>query len=169
MSQLAPLVAFILLSGTACVAAPTGPAQAAQGMDRLSAYDTIDACLYRHTTADARGACVGEYSRACQNLTPDGDTTAGMVRCAGEEYEAWDVWLNDAYREVRVGLSEASTLALREAQRSWIAGRDQDCEFLASLYGGGTMGRTERAQCLMDETAKRAIQLMDWDENWPPF
>lgn len=139
------------------------------GMDRLSAYDTIDACLYRETGPVERRACIGEYRAACETLSDNGETMTGMMMCAGEEYEAWDRWLNEAYRDLRESLPEDAVINLREAQRSWIAHRDQDCLFLSGLYAGGSMEGLERAGCLTSKTAERAIELMYWDRVYPPF
>ncbi len=162
---------FVTLIMAALLAACSSEAVRAQsgGMDRLSAYDTIDACLYRETERDRRQACIGVYRTACEALSDQGETMAGMVTCAGEEYEAWDRWLSEAYRALRESLPDASVADLREAQRSWTAHRDQDCLFLSGLYAGGSMEGLERASCLTRKTAERAIELMHWDRDYPPF
>jgi uncharacterized protein YecT (DUF1311 family) len=158
-------LAILVLAG--CNNASAGAQSGA--MDRLSAYDTIDACLYRNPAATDRAACIGEYAQACEQLAAEGETTAGMLACRGDEYEAWDRWLNESYRDLRESLSDESVVALREAQRSWIAHRDQDCLFLASLYAGGTLERVEQASCLNRKTAERAIELLHWQADYPPF
>ena len=166
MKSVLPLfAALIVLLG--CSAEPS----AAQpgGMDRLSAYDTIDACLYREPSPEGRQSCIGEYRSACERLAADGETTVGVMQCAADEYEAWDRWLNEAYRDLCEGLPEASVAQLREAQRSWMAHRDQDCEYLAGLYAGGSLENVERASCQVRKTAQRAIELMHWDEAYPPL
>ncbi|WP_295694289.1 lysozyme inhibitor LprI family protein [uncultured Maricaulis sp.] len=162
------LVFTLALAGLLGCSAEMSAAQPG-GMDRLSAYDTIDACLYREGDGGSRQACIGEYRTVCEALSVDGETMAGMMICAGEEYEAWDRWLNDAYRELRESLPEASIADLREAQRSWTAHRDQDCLFLSGLYAGGSMESLEQAACLTRKTAERAIELMHWDRDYPPF
>jgi len=166
----AVLVFTLTVAGLLGCSAEMSAAQV-PGMDRLSAYDTIDACLYREREGEGEGrlSCIGEYGDACRTLSDEGDTLAGMMICAGEEYEAWDRWLNEAYRELRERLPDASVAGIREAQRSWTAHRDQDCLFLSGLYAGGSMESLERASCLTRKTAERAIELMYWDSNYPPF
>lgn len=165
MNRFLAMFAALVLAG--CSNAPAGAQPG--GMDRLSAYDTADACLYRNPASADQATCIGEYTWACEQLTPEGETTAGMLVCIGDEYEAWDQRLNDSYRELRETLSDGSVVSLREAQRSWIAHRDQDCLFLASLYAGGSLERVEQASCLNRKTAERAIELMHWDADYPPF
>lgn len=138
------------------------------GIDRLSAYDTIDACLYRETGPDDRQTCIGEYRTACETLSVDGESLAGLLICAGEESEAWDRWLSEAYRDLRESLPEDSVVNLREAQRSWMAHRDQDCLFLSGLYAGGSMEALEQANCQIRKTAERAIELMHWQADYSP-
>ncbi|WP_323761466.1 lysozyme inhibitor LprI family protein [Maricaulis sp.] len=162
---LCALIVGLMVAG--CGSAPAEPQPG--GMDRLSAYDTIDACLYRHPAATDRAVCIGEFSQACEQLAADGETTTGMLTCRGEEFEAWDRWLNESYLALRESLAGEAVVTLREAQRSWIAHRDQDCLFLASLYAGGTLERVEQASCLSRKTAERAIELMHWDADYPPF
>jgi uncharacterized protein YecT (DUF1311 family) len=60
---------------------------------------------------------------------PDGQSTAGMIGCAGEAYEAWDGALNEAYAALRDGMDEDSAAKLKEAQRKWIAYRDAEFAF----------------------------------------
>jgi uncharacterized protein YecT (DUF1311 family) len=156
-------VGAILLLGCSSEASSAQPG----AMDRLSAYDTIDVCLYRETTPTGRQTCIGEYQAACERLSPNGDTTAGLLQCAAEEYEAWDRWLSDAYRDLREGLPEPSVAQLREAQRSWMAHRDLDCEFMAGLYAGGSLENVERATCQVRKTAERAIEFMRWETAYP--
>ncbi|WP_291844391.1 lysozyme inhibitor LprI family protein [Maricaulis sp.] len=163
-------VSTLMLGAILLLGCSSEPSSAQPGaMDRLSAYDTIDACLYRETDPVGRQACIGEYRAACETLSDEGETMAGMMMCAGEEYEAWDRWLNEAYRDLRESLPETAVINLREAQRSWMAHRDQDCLFLSSLYAGGSMAGLENASCQTRKTAERAIELMHWDADYPPY
>ena len=48
---------------------------------------------------------------------------------------------------------------LRQVQRAWITYRDRKCAFFRVHYAGGSMARWLAAQCMMDTTARRAIEL----------
>ena len=67
------------------------------------------------------------------------------------EYEYADAKLNATYRNLLARLSAADAVALRKAQRSWIAFRDADCTF----------GWAERFDCLIQRTDEREEQLQN--------
>jgi uncharacterized protein YecT (DUF1311 family) len=48
--------------------------------------------------------------------------------------------------------------SLREAQRAWIAFRDAGCRAEAAL-AAGFVGSDNAAACLLDQTARRALDL----------
>ena len=140
---------------------------AARAMPQLSASDTVAMCLGRQdgTSRD----CIGDFTEACIRLNPDGETSAGMIGCTAQELEAWDAALNEAYDALRARHDGTRATALRDAQRAWIAKRDADCAFLASIFEGGSHAGLEQTSCLMSETAKRTIVLRGWTDNYPPF
>jgi uncharacterized protein YecT (DUF1311 family) len=126
-------------------------------------------CLHRHQDPAARETCIGEYAEACMRLSGEGGTTAGMVRCTGEEAAAWDDALNTAYTALHDSLNASQAAALREAQRAWIALRDTDCSYLASYFEGGSMAQIEHANCVLHKTAERTIELQRWQADYPPL
>ncbi len=86
---------------------------------------------------NAVAGCAGRLSETCQSSTADGQTTLGIVNCAGRETAAWDVLLNEEYQATRAWAEEADAVeagsapqfarsaeAWLEAQRAWSAGRD---------------------------------------------
>jgi len=158
------MIAMTLSLGiSACGAAQKSGEESVQRMPMLSAANTIEACLGRYPDLAAREAeCVGQYTAACIDLTADGDTNAGMIRCTVEEYDAWDARLNTAYGDLMQRLEAPRTDGLRDAQRAWMTLRDADCDFAASAYEGGSMQPLVQAGCMMDYAAKRTLRLLAW-------
>ncbi|WP_417497466.1 lysozyme inhibitor LprI family protein [Maricaulis sp.] len=157
------IAAALALGISACGAAQKSGEVSDRRMPMLSAANTIEACLGRYPDLAAREAeCVGQYSAACMDLTDEGDTNSGMIRCTVEEYDAWDARLNTAYGDLMQRLDASRTDGLRDAQRAWMALRDADCAFAASAYQGGTMQPLVQAGCMMDYAANRTLRLLDW-------
>lgn len=92
----------------------------------------------------------------------DGEmSTQGMVECYGAAYEAWDAALNDVYAALRETLTSDEAAALRDAQRAWIAFRDAEQAFLASLLtpDRGTMMRITVNAMMTDMVKARVLAL----------
>lgn len=154
---------------SACVEAQKQDGAVAASMPILSAANTIEACLGRHSEqAERETQCIGQYSNACMTLQPDGETNSGMIRCTVEEHDAWDARLNTAYGAYMQQLDAPRDSGLREAQRAWMSLRDADCSFAASAYEGGSMQNLVQAGCQMDYAAKRTLRLLGWLEG-PPY
>jgi uncharacterized protein YecT (DUF1311 family) len=100
-------------------------------------------------------ACIGQFSGACLGHA-ENQTTAGMERCYLDEYRAWDVLLNRYFKDLSKGRNGAE---LQQIQRAWIIYRDRKCTYFHLHYAGGSMARWLGAQCMMDTTARRAIEL----------
>jgi uncharacterized protein YecT (DUF1311 family) len=129
--------------------------------------EAIRACL---TDAARPIDCIGLTIGQCTAL-PGGDTTVGMVTCITTESDAWDVILNEEYRTTMSDLRRQDASGdiaapdltregtLREAQRAWITFRDAECRAQYALYGTGSLRQIVGANCVMSETAERAIEL----------
>ncbi|MCD7060738.1 lysozyme inhibitor LprI family protein [Pelagibacterium xiamenense] len=104
--------------------------------------------------------CIGTVSELCQE-TPEGSTTIGIVECAARETSWWDKRLNDTYAAVLETLDADRTQSLRDAQRAWIAFRDAECAFAYDYWRDGTIRSVFGASCMLDLTARRAIDLSD--------
>jgi uncharacterized protein YecT (DUF1311 family) len=139
---------------------------------------------------EAERACVGAASLACIEAGPDGQTTVGMMECYMAETAAWDAEFNAVYASL-LALAEAMAAAdpsaaepsaaepsgdaasaadpaavshaalLREAQRAWIAFRDADCAEAAGYWGEGSMRLVAGAECMMERTAGRTLELLE--------
>ena len=92
---------------------------------------------------------------------PDGESTAGMIACLGTAYQSWDQELNAVYGELIALLEPDQKQALKSAQRQWIAFRDAENAFLASLQGpdSGSALRVTANQVITDFIKTRVNEL----------
>lgn len=146
-----------------------GQQSAAQDLS-VNAGD-VRAC-YRDTPVGAGYPdCLGAASNACQGQA-GGSTTIGISECIMAETAVWDELLNEAYGDLRAEFGaqedvpgEASgadlKIALRDAQRAWIAFRDADCGLAYSMWLGGSIRTIVSANCQLTHTASRALALRD--------
>lgn len=147
--------AFAVVFATASAAAPRTGGDETE-LPSVGVAEALEGCMI---SADDREKplyeCVGIFAKAC--LTIEGNqTTAGMEQCYLDEYRGWDVLLNRYYNgngQRRVGAQ------FRDVQRSWITYRDKKCAYFNVHYQGGSMARWLGARCMMDETARRTIDL----------
>lgn len=120
--------------------------------------ERIDACIGAlGAPLDHADQCLGLHAQPCMSK-PEGQTTAGMVSCIGEEGAAWDAVLNREYEALRAALDEEQRAAMLDAQRKWIAFRDADCAF-PRVFVRGTLAQPWAADCVMQHTARRALEL----------
>ncbi len=128
-------------------------------------FAVIEACLDNNQAAGTHRdrLCLELIASPCQAL-PGGETTIGMVMCRQRELAVWDSLLNRYYTDLNRQLDGTARTALRQAQRAWIPFRDAVCAFPPAVYEGGSIGGPLRAQCLMEETARRAAGLKGWLE-----
>lgn len=87
----------------------------------------------------------------CQNA----QTQSAMNRCAAETFKLADEDLNRFYQQVLNQLPQSDRPALIEAQESWLAYRDSNCDFEASLFEGGSMQPLTYYSCLERMTDER--------------
>ncbi|MBT0778386.1 lysozyme inhibitor LprI family protein [Paracoccus sp. pheM1] len=131
----------------------------------------LAACLDRMAGEGGdRRSCIGAASGPCMDQ-PGGQTTAGMVQCLTAEAADWDRLLNrwysaamnraeamDAGQGDGQDMEEAAPV-LKQAQRNWIAFRDESCRFEALRYQGSTMRGIAHAGCMMQLSAEQALRL----------
>jgi uncharacterized protein YecT (DUF1311 family) len=89
------------------------------------------------------------------------DTTVEIVGCLDEFTQQWDRKLNAAYQQA---LSAADADAgqrpqLQAAERAWLAFRQQNCGYYASV--SGTIRQILGADCMARMTRDRAVELQD--------
>ena len=125
----------------------------------------VDACFQLAPRGDTHPDCIGVAARACHSV-PGMDTTMGIGDCLMAEQAEWDEILNREYQETRKHLldSEVPDTRLRDAQRAWITLRDADCDVAGERYGGGSLRIIAYANCQLDHTARRALDLKNMRE-----
>lgn len=84
---------------------------------------------------------------------------AEMNDCAGKEYKAADLALNQVYRQLLSMLDDQEKSELKEAQTAWLKYRDANCDFVADQYKGGTILPMIHGLCLAEMTRNRTTEL----------
>jgi len=95
--------------------------------------------------------------------SPDGQSTLGMIDCAGAELKLQDARLNAAYRKTMASLNARQKAKLQTAQRAWVAFRDAECASYED-EDWGTISRINASACVLRMTVQRTIDL----EAYPP-
>ena len=154
MKALHAIPAMLMLAAIAC------PALAQQRDEEEGGWvgfvGGMETCLAAKKPLLKHGyTCIGQFSGACLRHA-ENQTTTGMERCYLDEYKAWDVLLNRHYKDIPKGEGNNE---LQQVQRAWIAYRDRKCAYFRVHYADGSMARWLGAQCMMDTTARRAIEL----------
>lgn len=104
------------------------------------------------------GLAGGAAAADCENMA----TQADMNRCAQDNLLKADEALNAEYRRARVsmgGLGSQADMALRDAQRAWVAFRDAACKAEGLLVEGGSMQPLMVATCQTRLTEARTADL----------
>jgi len=89
----------------------------------------------------------------------DPQTQLDMNLCQQKAFEKADAELNGIYKQVVAQLDVTGKGLLKEAQRSWIKFRDQECKFEAFKYEGGSMQPLIVSGCLTELTRQRVESL----------
>ena len=133
--------------------------------------EVLAECYGSAATQAERTACIGEITATCEEEEPRGQTTLGMVACAGIEADAWDIvlegelqltseWARQADAEDPAGEDLTSRVeALRASQRAWSDYVDAECLRAFAWWGSGSMRQVAGAQCRRDRIAERAVAL----------
>ena len=95
---------------------------------------------------------------------PSGQSTMGQGFCITAETTLQDAALNAAYQKSMGQLAAPQQATLVTAERAWIAFRDADCAAQGN-QGLGTLQGTLQAQCVLNRTIIRTIELDDFPVN----
>jgi len=138
-------------------------------MPILGAPETILTCFMDYQDLDERRAnCIGQYTEVCTSQSQN-QTTHGMTQCASRENQAWMAQLEEISSEILSNLDENPTLAFENAQTAWQAYNEANCRFEISIFEGGSITSVIYAGCMNRATAERAIELIQWRENYQSY
>ena len=96
-----------------------------------------------------RDPCVGEGA----------ETQAAMNMCAGNKFKAADAELNRVYNQLASKLEADARARLKAAEVSWLKYRDDNCEYEAAPFEGGSMQPLIRSSCYERMTKARTAEL----------
>ena len=85
-----------------------------------------------------------------------------MMACSDSETKIWDALLNTEYQRLLGAVEGKTKDDIVKAQRQWVGLRDADCAIPYALFDGGTMAQPIGANCLMQSTAERMLQVRAW-------
>ncbi|MEW6638978.1 MAG: lysozyme inhibitor LprI family protein [Pseudomonadota bacterium] len=139
-----------------------GPIVSAAEPDRAkgsAAKESVEACLSSAGHGlKALERCIGKVADACIGPDEGARPDAAVIACLDGEQAQWDHLLNNAYQALLKGLEPDQQVKLRDMQRAWIESRKKTCDFYYDFFQG-TMAKPMSANCLNQETGRRAIFL----------
>ena len=92
---------------------------------------------------------------------PSGQSTMGQGSCISDELAVQNAALNAAYQKSMSQLDASGQASLRSVELAWIAFRDADCASQGN-QGLGTLQRIFQAQCQLNRTIERTLELNDF-------
>ena len=98
-------------------------------------------------------------ARAQDTGCKDAATTAAMRACENSRYESAEQALDEEYGRLMRQMSPSRQRRLSEAQRSWVAFRAANADFLASAAEGGSLAPLLKVTALADMTEARVTEL----------
>jgi uncharacterized protein YecT (DUF1311 family) len=100
---------------------------------------------------------------------------AEHIVCADREFQAHDAELNRVYQTLlkaaagdtqpQYGYGPPPYMALKQAQRAWVAFRDSNCHWKATQFYGGTEQAVIMASCRAIATRDRVAELKAFQQN----
>lgn len=149
------LAAVFLVTGTAHADPLLTKAQIAKAADK------IGACLAKQSAATQPKpeGCTGIIKGPCDDAISAGGEAAHAT-CSDNETAAWDILLNRRWSELAANMDKEKFAALKSVQKLWLSYRDAKCAFLET-NDETMMGYMAAADCRLNETARRTIELGD--------
>ena len=97
--------------------------------------------------------------RAAKNPCDDARTQAEMNVCADRQFKAADAALNRVYNQLAAKLDADARAKLKAAEVSWLKYRDDNCDYEAAAFEGGSMQPMIYSYCLERMTRARTTEL----------
>jgi uncharacterized protein YecT (DUF1311 family) len=137
-------IALVTTSSCALVlagAASGGPSAAA---DTVNVADTFKDCMAKANTTFAMGECIIAERRRL------------------------DAEMNKVIQQLVKNLNPSEKALLVRAQQRWIAYRDDECDFAAGRFAGGSIASVVGSSCKIDLTVERLTILRKHLAGPPP-
>lgn len=109
----------------------------------------------------ALSAAASAQRRAADDPCRDPQSQAEMNMCAAKRFKAADAELNRVYNRLvsMLGGNGDSLARLKAAEVSWLKYRDDNCDYEADFFEGGSMRPLIYSSCLERMTKSRTAEL----------
>jgi uncharacterized protein YecT (DUF1311 family) len=104
-------------------------------------------------------AAASAQKRAAQNPCDDAQSQSEMNICADKQFKAADAVLNRVYNQLASKLEADARAKLKAAEVSWLKYRDDNCDYEAAAFEGGSMQPLIYSSCLERMTKARTAEL----------
>jgi uncharacterized protein YecT (DUF1311 family) len=116
-------------------------------------------------SAFAKESCIGVLATACVQKEGEMAGDSQYSDCYDHEAQVWDKRLNAAYHDAQTRMETDAAENLRKSQRAWLAWRDASCDQPWITFQGSMAGPMQ-AYCILELTARQAIWMEGWAENF---
>jgi uncharacterized protein YecT (DUF1311 family) len=89
------------------------------------------------------------------------ETQSAMNMCAAKKFREADAVLNRVYNQLAAKLEADARARLKTAEVSWLKYRDDNCEYEAAQFEGGSMQPLIHGTCLERMTKARTAELRE--------
>lgn len=147
------------------------PGAGAESVDVSTATKMVQSCLEQAAHGEANEtSCIGVSVSPC---SADALTTVEMLSCLAPEASVWETRMSAALETLGAAYSEQDTFEeparalaprLRIYQDQWLIWRDAKCGFEHDKFRGGSLGRIASADCRLETTARRSLELEELAE-----
>lgn len=86
-------------------------------------------------------------------------TTLDMNVCSTQEFKAADTKLNQLYQQLQAKINSKQKQRLTGAQLTWVKFRDENCNYEAGKFEGGTLAAPTYVYCKARVTQERVKDL----------
>ena len=104
-------------------------------------------------------AAAHAQKRAGRDACDDPQTQTEMNICADKRFKAADAALNRVYNQLASKLEADARAKLKAAEVSWLKYRDDNCDYEAAPFEGGTMQPLILFSCMERMTKARTEEL----------
>lgn len=109
----------------------------------------------------ALSAAASAQRRDANDPCRDPQSQAEMNMCAAKRFKAADAELNKVYNQLvsKLGDDAGQLAKLKAAEVSWLKYRDDNCDYEASFFDGGSMKPLIYSSCMGRMTKARTAEL----------